>query len=250
MSNNGDNVNQWGLVSKTLPALVSDAAYGPIRTSQRGELINQALIGGNKMHTLADEGSYFVATNPTPGTGIAGIAAADAADDLETFLHLRNTSSTKSLYLDYIRLQVTAAGTNGVTWAYMMKTDTGVTRYTSGGSTITPVCTNTAIANTCDVTVKAGALVTAAATSEARLISSGTLRTGVIRVVGDTCLFTFGGAPGAMGVVGVAGTAVAQLHVAVPAVVVGPGHQFLLCDWAASQSGASSMVFECGFWVR
>ena len=76
------------------------------------------------MHALCDQGSYFVATNATPGTALSGIAAADGLDDLEALIFLRHgTSATKRLYLDYILLQVAAAGTNGTNFAVAMKGD-------------------------------------------------------------------------------------------------------------------------------
>jgi AraC-like DNA-binding protein len=64
----------WALASRGLPTpAVGDSVYIPARSSRYGELVTQALAG-SKMYAAADEGSYFVATNPTPGTAIAGIA--------------------------------------------------------------------------------------------------------------------------------------------------------------------------------
>lgn len=246
---NGDNINVFGVANRTLPATASDGTYQVMRVSRRGEVITQPLTG-SKFSALAAEGSYFVATNPTPGTGIAGVAAASSFDDTQTLLHIRNTDTTKNLHLDYLRLTVTAAGTNGTTALYAMKTDRGVTRRTSGGTAITPVNPNAGDSSTASVAMYFGPIVTAAATSDARLISNGNLRVGVIKVVGDTYLWNFGGSTQVVGAMAQAGTAVAQVVVNVAPVVLGPNDQFFLHEWAASQTVGSSYLFECGFWMR
>jgi hypothetical protein len=247
MSN--DNVDIYGITNQTLPSATVDGVKSNAHFSKYGEVMTQPM--GNFRHTLADEGSYYVATNPTPFTGLIGIAASDGFDDLETFLHIRNTSSTKRVYLDYLRLQVTAAGTNGVTFSAAMKLDTGATRFTSGGATITPVSPN--MATTSDATavvIKAGPCITTAATSDARLLATWNLRIGVIKVVGDTYLWKFGAPPESLGVTGVAGTAVSQHVLAAPPVVLGENDQFLFHEFGASQTVGAAYLMELGFWYR
>ncbi|HYC99696.1 MAG TPA: hypothetical protein VEB22_00585, partial [Phycisphaerales bacterium] len=57
---------------------------------QRGTTYAEGVVLSvhQKQHTLADEGSYFVARNPTPGTGVAGHAAPTTLDDTKPFLEL------------------------------------------------------------------------------------------------------------------------------------------------------------------
>lgn len=248
---NGDNVNIYGVTNRALPGIVQDNTLGVARLGRYGEVMHQTIASG-KQHPLADEGSYWVATNPTIDTGIAGVTASQTAADTTPTLFIRNNSTTQNLYLDYIKLQVTAAGTNGTDFRYAVKIDKGVSRYTSGGSTITPVNPNTNIgtATAPSATVKFGALTCAAATSDMRIISSGVLRTGVIKVIGDTYLFTCGGAMSATGVTGVAGTAVAQVVVSLPPIVLGPSDQLFLNEYATSQTVGASYTFDLGFWMR
>lgn len=241
-----DNVKIHGTASRALPSVTADSVNATMRTSRYGEVLTSSL----NAHLLSDEGSYFVATNPTVGTGVTGIAASDGFDATESFLHIRNTETNKRIYLDYIKLQATAAGTNGTNWSYAMTTDRGATRYTSGGSSITPVNPNLAAsASAPSATIRAGALVTTAASADVRLVSSGLLRT-AIKVVGDTVLFTFGRVTGPIANLAQAGTAICNLVVPAPPVVLGENDQFLLHEFGASQTVGAAYTFEIGFWVR
>lgn len=242
-----ENVHVQGKTARALPSNYADGTSRDMRISPYGELMAYDL--GNR-HALADEGSYFVATNPTVGTGIAGIAASDGFNAAETFLFMRNTDATKRVYLDYIKLQATAAGTNGTNFSYAITTDKGTSRIGTGGSAITPVNTNLAnSAGAPSVTVQAGAVASAAASADVRLISSGLLRT-VIKVVGDTYVFVFGGAPGVVSPMAQAGTAICNMVIPVAPVVLGQNDQLLLHEFGASQTVGASYTFEVGFWVR
>ncbi len=242
----------WTRDSRALPQQVSgDGEYGPVRGSRYGEVMTQPTTG-SKMSSLADEGSYFVATNPTPGTAIGGIAAADGLDDLEALVFLRNgASNDKRIYLDYIWLQVAAAGTNGTNFAFAMKGDKGNSRFASGGSSIVPVNPNMGSSRTSGIDrLQFGAVVPIAATSEARLLHHGLLRT-VIKVIGDKYLFKFGdSSPGVMSGIAMEGTTQANICVPCPPVVLDPGDTFLLHEFAASQTVAATYQFAMGFWVR
>ncbi len=245
-----DIISVWGLTNRALPTSTVDNAYGPLRSTQRGELVTQSLWG-TRQHGLADEGTMFVATNPTPGTAIAGITAADGLDDLEALLFLRHgASSTKRLYLLDIELQTAAAGTNGTNFAYAMKIDKGTSRFASGGSSITPKNPNAASAATTEIDrLQFGAVVPTAATSEVRLIDHGLLRT-VIKVIGDKYRFVFGdSSPGPSSGIAIEGTTQAAINIACPPVVLGPGDSFLLHEFAASQTVAASYQFKAR-WVE
>lgn len=239
-----------GAVSRDMPGVIQDANQTTPRLGRRREMVTSALTG-SKMVNLADEGSYFLATNPTHGTGIAGIAASTSYDATETLLLLRNTSTTKRLYLDFIEVTVTAAGANGTTTGFSMSSDKGNSRYTSGGSAITPVNPNLASTETAEAQMYFGALVTTAASASVRLLGDFLVRS-VIKVVGDSYRFNFGDSSGAWTFCGadMAGTAVAKVNIPCPPVVLGENDQFLLHDWGASQSGASSYQFRVGFYQR
>lgn len=248
MATNEQNIK--GVSYRGLPGITQEGVYGPVHLTRFGEVVTTSMTGG-KCYQLADEGSYFLATNPTPGTGIAGIAASTSYDATESLLHIRNTSTSKRLYLDFIELVVTAAGTNGTTFAVAMTSDRGASRYTSGATAITPVNVNLASADTADCTVKFGALVTTAASADARILGNIPLRP-VIKVIGDVYRFNFGDTSDKWMGVGtdVAGTAVLKMNVPCPPVVLGENDQFLLHDFGASQTVGASYEFRIGFWMR
>lgn len=224
----------------------------PLRATKRGELFTQSIAKGRC--ALADEGSYFVATNPTPGTGIAGIAAADGYDATEALCVIRNANTagdnSKRIVLDYIKLQVTVAGASGTNSSYATHLDTGNTRVASGGSTLTTVSPNMASTDSSNAAITFGAIVTNAASSSVRKLGSGLLRS-VIHVVGDVTIFDFGGDPKPPAGLAVAGTAILQQVVPHAPVVLGPNDEFILTINAASQAvtGASYEV-EIGYWER
>jgi len=229
----------------TPPGTTEDGSRANRRTSRYGEDVVQA-IGGDR-YPLCDEGSYFVATNATPGTAIAGIAAADGYDDTEALLYLANTHATKHVYLDYVHLICEAAGTNGSDFAYAIDVATEAT-YASGGTAITPVDTNRETDNTAPVTMYFGAVVTTTGTTE-KIMSHGQLRT-VIKVIGDHYLLSFGDGPLPPATTIMEATAQASVQKSCPPIIVPPSHALCIRDFCASQSVAAQWQFEMGFWVR
>lgn len=239
---------------RTLPAKASADAAVLARADDVGNLQVQSQHG--RHHALARSSQYFVYRNATPGTGIASIASSGAIDDAESFMHLKNdytSAEAKWINLDYIRLQTTAAGTNGTDVLFCCKLEPtpSATRYTSGGTSYAGSAArnpNGASTTAPSATLKVGALVTTAATSSVRILTSVVART-VITVVGDQYLFTFGSAAPQLSSMIVAGTAIANIHIPCPPVILGPSDEFLLHAGATSQSGATSFEFEIGFWV-
>ena len=246
-----DNVTVHGSVSsEAIPSRQSAGTELKQRATPYGELLASS-VGKAGLYGLANEGSYFMATNPTPGTGVAGITAANGFDATESLLFIRNDSSegeAKRIYLDYLALRVTAAGTNGTDFAFAINLDTGNTRRGSGGSAITPVNPNMQNTDTPSLTMIFGAIASAAATS-VRLVATGLLRP-VRKVIGDTYLFDFGAERKMLGSSPVEGTLVHNAVIPCPPVVLGPTDQFLLHEFASAQSVAASYEFELGFWQR
>jgi hypothetical protein len=240
----------WALGTRTKPAPVpGDNVSLPVHASRWGELVVQNQLG-NTLYPLADEGSYYVVTNTTPGTGIAGPAAPTTFADTSALMYLYNGPNNGRLYLHYIMLSVTAAGTSGTNFAYVMRGDKTSNRYTSGGSALTPQNPNMGVSGASGVNAYFGALVLAAATSNVRTLDNAPLRT-VLKVVGDKYLFTFGNAtPGPVSGIPLEGTTQAQINVPCPPVVLDPGDSFSLHELAASQSVAASYELKMGFWVR
>jgi hypothetical protein len=211
-----------------------------------------APVGKSGVYNLADMGDYFIARNPTPGTGLAGIAAADGLDDTEGTLLVRNSNSAKRVYLDYLKLRVTVAGTNGTNAHFASKIDQG-NRYTSGGTAIAPVNVNMASSNTAGVTGIFGALVTTAATAGARLVGAGVVRRATIVVAGDEYFWDFGGrVPADTRPATIAADSTTNVSTAIAhcPVVLGPGDSWWFSVYSSSQTVGTSFEYELGFWVR
>lgn len=206
---------------------------------------------GKPRLALADEGSYYTLREPTTKTAVVGIAAANGDDDTEAFFYLRNPdSATKRVYLDYIKMQAVAVGTNGTSTTYISKMDSGSDRYSSGGAlTSTPANSDMSSDETSSLVAYAGAVVLDAASAAVRVVGSGQLRS-VIKVAGDQYLFDFGGDPSLPDYETTTGTAIAHIRVAHQPVVLGAGDAFHLQINGASQSVGASFTFEIGFWER
>lgn len=228
-----------------------------LRASKWGELVN--LPYNAKMTQQADEGSYFVATTPTPGTGIIGAASSVAADALafiKADLYIENTGASgaapdnKRIYLDYLKLIVVTAGAASSTLHYTTHVDTCATsRYTSGGTAITPLNVFEPSSSTQNSLIYFGALVIAAGNS-CRLIGNGLLRQH-IEIAGDTYIINFGGDSSAAGIGSdMAGTTSPIVTVNHCPVVIPPKCCFQLLTWAASKTTGTTYEMELGYWVR
>lgn len=246
-----DDVKIYGEVRRELASFGLDGATKQLRSSAYGELGTVA-YGKSGIYNIADEGQYFVATNPTPGTGISGIAAADGINNAEGLLLLTNDNTDgKRVYLDYLYLRNTAAGTNGTNMDFTVKIDSAA-RYTSGGSAITPVNVNMDDSSTCGCTMYFGALVTTTSTT-CRLISHHVLRRATIIVAGDEFFVNFGAPPSPSvrtGTLAADSTTNVSYSYNAPPVILGSGDCVWMAANAASQSAAADWEFEMGFWVR
>jgi len=244
-----DDRRIWSEIHRDQPSKLTDATWGAVRGSRYGE-VGITPFGKGK-YAFADEGTYFIATNPTPGTGVAGIAAADGNDDTENLICLYNGTAESAgtrVYLDYLRLYPTAAGTNGTNTSWVHKID-NANRWTSGGSAITPVNPNADDSGTSGCTLHVGAVVSPAATSQ-RLLGGGVLRV-VIKVIGDIYYFDFGGnGAGAPGGTIINGTAPAAMYIPCCPVILGSGDSWMFQINAASQSVAAAFEFELAWWER
>jgi hypothetical protein len=247
-----EDSKMWAEARRLTKDMVSEGSNAAsVRANRHGELVVQSQLGG-KLVQLCDEGAYYVATNPTPGTGIAGIAAADGYDATEALIHMRNDAASSAdtrIYLDYLKLQITAAGTNGTNQRYVSILDTGASRYTSGGSAITEVSPNMANGTASSATIHFGALVTGGATTSARNVGHGLLRN-VIAVIGDTITFDFGGTSPVPNALARAGTAICDQYVKHAPVVLGPSDIWHFSIFAASQTVGQGYEFELGYWER
>lgn len=238
------------MINKNLPTFTPDSTS----TAQSGTRCDSYLgaivttIGSGPLG-YGMEGSYFTATNPTVGTGIAGHAAPVVADtDTKPLFFLFNSSSTKSIYMDYLFFEVTAAGTGGTIHYTVVYIDAkGSTARSSGGTEITPANSNAGSTNATAASCWFGPVV--AAMSSSKKIGSQLVRE-VIPVVQDTNLIKFGGTNfGAHSAITTAGTATCHTVQHFPPVVIGPGGNLNISQIRASQSAAASYQFAAG-WIE
>lgn len=233
-----------GVAAELSPNAVNESQETNLRTTKLGDLFTQPL--GKPRAGLAVEGAYFVAVNATPGTGLAGIAAANGYDATEALAYIRN-NGTKNIVLDFIKLQTTVAGTNGTDVRFDCHVDS-VARYTSGGTELSPKNVKMNGAGS-GAQIYVGALVTPAAGADVVRVGGGELRS-VITVVGDQYVFDFGGDPAQGTGAPANGLLAAVIKTAVAPIVLTPGDSFLLAVNAASQTVGSSYEVEIGYFER
>jgi hypothetical protein len=209
---------------------------------------------GFKSWRYAEAGKYFTAMNTTPGTGIiSGVTTALVNTTPYILFYNGNTvASGIRCYLDFLFLHCTVIGASESRLEATLQLDTfqGVSRYTSGGSSITPTNTNSDSGNASNVSFKAGALTVAAAGNN-KNIANYTLST-AIPLVEDQWAFDFGGSGGFHGGGNVIADSASTGHhrqYAAPPVVVGPGEHFLLNTWGASMGTGVTFAFNMG-WVE
>ena len=210
-------------------------------------------IGGTGRQALADEGSYFTIVNATLATAVAGHAAPALADNdplpTKSLLHVYN-GGQRYVTVDYLKLAVIVVNASSTSTNFVAYVDNlGSSGRTSGGTAITPANVRSDNPTSTGTTVYFGAVVTAAA-SAAKKVAQWTVRP-VIAVAEDQYVFRFGADPGLPNSATHIGTAISNLLVSCPPVVVAPGGNFYFCE--ANPSGATTAAtyeFEGGFWER
>lgn len=239
-------------IQRALPSTFnadSSTATNPSRAGSYLEAYVLSIFAGNQLG--ADEGSYYVATNATLGTAITGHAAPVIADaDTKPLLFMFNGATNKTIFPDYLHLQLTAVGTGGTAHYTTIYLDNkGSTSRTGGGTAITPVSVRSdGPALPSGITLHFGA-VTAVMSSSVKVGQQ--LVREVIPVANDTFTMKFGGPnAGIKAGLTTAGTATNHLTQFFPALAVRPGGNLNISQIRASQSAAADYQFEFGFWVR
>lgn len=243
--------SNFGLVNRGQPIPTQDGIEGELRTGRYREAYVVPIVP--KLHALADEGSYFVANNS--GTGVATAAAPTSFSDTAPLFTINNVdtaqnANNKRIYLDWLRVTETAAGTAGTGM-----TIRGVLDYTvpSGGTLLTSLNMNTDVPKSASI-------------CQTRILPVGITQSGNSRVVigslvtipamtaplaaGTQFFLNFGGLEAAVpaGLFAVAGPT--MLYYNVPPLIIGPGAVFMLEFLITAQSGASSWTVEAGWWER
>ncbi|HEC61556.1 MAG TPA: hypothetical protein ENI27_04810 [bacterium] len=194
----------------------------------------------------AYERSAFVATNPTPGTGIASLAASTSRSATVAFMNVFNGAATNGtepyvIRPVYLRLMVNSAASSAVN-AYISGYLDQVQRYDTGGSAITEqALVQSGEPDFTDPTSKAiihfGLLTLDEATDE-NLVLNCRLHDGAM-AVDDVFTIWFGSGPSGGGT----GNMESSDQVVSP-LFVRPGANLSLHQWGASQTADPEWEFD------
>lgn len=205
----------------------------------------------NLARTVTDQGTYFTANNGA--TGVATAAAPTSYSDTAPWFTIQNTASlgtaTPSIYLDWIRLYCTVAGTAGVAIFIKLELDKIVP---TGGTLLVPTSPN---ANSGGVSVAAirQQPTGIAATSAMRLVVGNqwvTPTQTAVFTVNTEVLLKFGGIDGyASTQLGAAAAGLTRTQSQMPPVVIAPGWCLQVPMIMTLQSAASTWALEAG-WVE
>ena len=228
-------------IAKARPTGNSDgtAIVTPSRTGKYAEAY--ILPVGIGRVALADEGSYFVATNATVGTQLTGhVAPAIADTNTKSIIHMYNGGSL-DVYLDYIVLTTVVANASATAVDFLAWTDAkGATGLTSGGTASVPVNTRSNSSAASGIVLTAGACVTAPATNVKKVLQR-TVKP-YIGVALDSYSFVFGN--GAWAPTGYALiTAVTNTVTSCAPIVIAAGGNFYFVQTGPS-GATTAMTFE------
>jgi hypothetical protein len=229
-----------------------------MRGGRYGEAYSLSLVPTK--HLLADEGSYFTAQNPAIGTGVALNAQIQAFSDTNALFVLKNNAPLGSglrIYLDYLRLILTATTTSAVSIDFLVKLDyiSRVPTTAASGTAMTPVNVNgddaTGSAMSALAFNNSGAMTIAAASPSARVAARAHLATG-IGLVGDEYILQFGASERSSSAALTAAKAVAPGRYVADAapVIFGPQQYAVIHRWSLTEAGPPSYEFELGWWER
>lgn len=256
----GIDVNQLWTPARGLPSPQTDqkAPVTNVRGGRYGEQYMLSLIPTK--HLLADEGSYFIATNPTPGTALAYNVQAAFSDTVPLFYIQNNDSKAnpfaKRMYLDYLKLICTVAAASATGVRFAIKVDPTLrTLSTNNTTAITPTSPNSDVASqsVCSINAQSSATASAltASSGSARVVASGSL--GGIPVVGDELVLVCGTVdPGAyQGLTAAQAVCPGRKVTCVPPIILGPNSAMTVYAWFPGNAATGlSYEFEAGWFER
>jgi hypothetical protein len=217
----------------------------------------------NRDTVLADQGFYFVAISPTPGTGIANTVTTEttlAQAEVAPYLSVYNGNvipgagvQPVNIYPTYLRLTMTAANAVSTVMRFTLTLDQG-NRITTqpaaaGVLTINNVNMGSTNRSAAQILGNNGTMVASAPTAQRRIIGNQSFRNGgVISVIGDVYQFNFGATEqlDPMSLVET-GTAICNVTYNFAPVVIGPNQSFFVQQWATGQTTAPAFEIEFGF---
>ena len=252
-----DNLLNLARVSEEKPQAAPATEYQDMRATKYGDQYTINLYNG--MQGLAAEGSLFVATSATPGTGAAATAATGTTySATQALLILYNSdiqpsyAAGRRIFLDTITLVCTAAGTASTSCHVAHQVDVG-NRYSSGTNLLgTPVNVNMDASGVGSVGRAYGGVLTGtAATPAMRYLGRNILKiaSAPAWLVGDMVTIKFG-AQEAGGYGAISGTAANAFTVYAPPVIIGPNQSYILNEWSPSRTAAQSFEIILTYFER
>ena len=237
----------YGINWPELPPAYGDGTNQLVRTNKYGEIITeQRSFGG--AHGLAGEGQYFksMLVLGTAAVALSGTSQGAFVTTTPT-ISIRNSNGAagKSLFLDYVRINVEAAAATTPTRCEGAVTTDSTTRYSSGGSALTNYNVNVASATTSGAVCHGGAIAAtnATGTTQSRFVISSSNP-----AAGGTLVMTFGNivmstlSDNCLG------------YVACPPIVLPPNVNatcLIYLWWPGLSAGtAATGDFEVAFWER
>ena len=199
----------------------------------------------------ADQGQYFVALTPTPGTGIISGGSVQAFTETTPYLVLFNSSTTVSIYPMYLRGHITVIGagvSTKVNWTVTL--DTG-NRYSSAGTALAVSNTNMASSAASAGIATVGAVVATAASGTRRIVGQYQVKHTVIEVVHDTFSFNWGGGAVQPSTSSIAANSTTPTYASFQGapLVIGPQQSMVIVRWGDSQTTGSTSEIEMG-WIE
>ena len=251
--------NNLGRASRNLPQPRPDGDQVLLRLSRYGD--QQVISVMPTLHGAADDGAYFVATNPTPSSPLAYGSAGTQATFVDTvpFMQIRNNAqagdpAAKRTYLQYLRIiQVGGTAPASTTSVHAAVVLDSRDRTASAGTpaTHTPVNVNmdSPVAPVSQVIVFTGAVATIPARSTAGRLAGRAMLKGGPTLLLDEYNIAFGTVdPPAQG--GYL-TTVASYQSRMPPIVIGPQQVATVHLWMiAGATNPFTYEYELGMIER
>ena len=257
----GIDTNQLWTPARGLPSATPDqkSPVTNIRGGRYGEQYALSLVPTK--HLLADEGTYFVATTPTPGTAVTYFTNANAYNDTTgAMFYMQNNDSksnplAKRMYLDYIKIVCTTLATASTGARFAIKVDPTVRSLATNNMTSAiPVSPNMDAAPQSLMGVYYQSATTAttlsASSASARVVANASM--GGITVVGDEYVLISGTTDSGAyaGLTAAEAVCPGRKVSVIPPIIVGPSSCLTVYVWFPGNTTAAQYEFEMGWWER
>lgn len=196
----------------------------------------------------ADAGNYFVATTPTPGTGIISSGSVQAYTLTTPYLVLFN-GGTLNLYPTFMRTCCSVVDATASTATYYTFSWNLGNQVTSGGTALTVNNTNSGSTNAATgVVATVGAITAPGGAGGNHLTSHSKVRSLTVQVVHDSISVNWGhSAQSQVSTLINNTTTHSDVVFNVAPVVITPGNSLVLVRWSTAGTTGVTNEFEMGF---